>query len=80
MASLTNKKFQRNCVKSDSSSNNEVESTFPRFIFIESSSLPITNLSPFVIEKVISGNLTPISEKKNGKRNTTRRSKKEETL
>ena len=35
-----------------------------RFIIIESNSALITNLSPFVIEKVISTNLTPITVKK----------------
>ena len=64
MASLTNKKFKRNYVESDSSSDNEADSTFPRFRIIESSSLPIIDLSPFIIEKVISGNLTPTPAKK----------------
>ena len=71
MASFTNKKFKCNYVEFDSSSDNEAESAFPRLIIIESSSLPITNLSPFIIEKVISGNLTPISVKKIVKWNTT---------
>ena len=70
MASLTNKKFKRNYIESDSSSDNEAKSTFPRFIIIESSGLPITNLSPFLIEKVISSNLTPISVKKKMKNGT----------
>ena len=64
IVSLTNKKFKCNFVESDSSSDNEVESTFPRFMIIELSSLPNTNLSPFIIEKVISGKSTPISVKK----------------
>ena len=76
MDSHTNNKFKRNYAESDSSDNEE-ESTFPRFIIIESSSLPIT---PFIIEKAISSNLTPISVKKKiEKWNTTHRSEKEET-
>ena len=46
------------------SSNNETEAPFPKFIVIESNSAPITNLSPFIIEKVILTNLTPITVKK----------------
>ena len=61
---LIAKKPKCNYAKSDSL-DNEAESTFPIFIIIESSSLLITNLFPFIIEKVISGNLTPISVKKN---------------
>ena len=64
MASLINKKFKRNYVESDPSSDNEAESTFPRFIIIESSGLPVTNQSLFIIEKVISSYLTSISVKK----------------
>ena len=63
MASFSNKKFKRNLNESDSS-DNETEAPFPRFIIIESNSVPITNLSPFVIEKVISINLTTITAKK----------------
>ena len=40
------------------------QAPFPRFIIIESNRAPITNLSPFIIEKVISTNLTPIIVKK----------------
>ena len=54
------KKPKCNYAESDSL-DNEAESTFPIFIIIELSSLLSTNLSPFIIEKVISGNLTPIS-------------------
>ena len=31
--------------------------SFPRFIIVESAGMPITNLSPFLIEKVISSNM-----------------------
>ena len=37
---------------------------FPRFIVIESTETPMTQLSPFIIEKVISSNLTQINVKK----------------
>ena len=63
MASFSNKKFKLNFNKLDSS-DNETEALFPRFIIIESNSASITNLSPFIIEKVISTNLTPITVKK----------------
>ena len=63
MASFSNKKFERNLNESDSS-DNETESPLHRFIIIESNSVLITNLSPFIIEKVISTNLTPITVKK----------------
>ena len=56
------KKLKRNLRETDSE--NEVESPFPRFITIESKSSPITSLSPFIIEKVISSNITPKSVKK----------------
>ena len=55
MTSFSNKKFKRNLNESDSS-DNETEASFPRFIIFESNSSPITNLSPFIIEKVISTN------------------------
>ena len=38
--------------------------SFPRFIIIESTEMPITNLFPFLIEKVISSNMTPVHVKK----------------
>ena len=60
---FSNKKFERNSNESDSS-DNETETPFPRFIIIESNSALITNLSLFMIEKVISTNLTPITDKK----------------
>ena len=53
MASFSNKELKWNLNESDSS-NKEIEAPFPRFITIESNSAPITNLSPFMIEKVIS--------------------------
>ena len=63
MAYFSNKKFKHYLNESDSSEN-ETEAPFPRFIIIESHSAPITNLSLFIIEKVISTNLTPITVKK----------------
>ena len=69
---FSNKKFERNLNESDSS---EIE-PFPRFIIIESNSAPITNLSPFMIEKVISKNL--ITVKKIKKSNSACRGGKEE--
>ena len=78
MASFSNKKFKRNLNELDSS-DNETEVPFPRLIIIESNSAPITNLSPFIIEKVISTNLTPISVKKMKKSNSACRGRKEET-
>ena len=62
MASFSNKKFKHNLNELDSSEN-ETEVPFSKFIIIESNSAPITNLSPFIIEKVISTNLTPITVK-----------------
>ena len=38
--------------------------SFPRFIIIESTEMPITNLSLFLIEKVISSNMTHVHVKK----------------
>ena len=61
-ASGANKRLKRNLRETDSE--DEVESPFPRFITIESKSSPITSLSPFIIEKVISSNITPKSVKK----------------
>ena len=63
MASFSNENFKHNLNESDSS-DNETEAPFPRFIIIESNSALITNSSPFLIEKVISTNLTPIAVKK----------------
>ena len=61
---FSKKTFKRKISELDSSSDNKTESPFLRFIVIVSTSLPITNLSPLIIEKVISSNLTPISVKK----------------
>ena len=63
-------KFKRILSELDSFLDEEVELSFPRFIVIESTSSLITNLSPFMIEKVISSNLTPISVKKINKNET----------
>ena len=56
-----NKKNKRNLRETDSE--DEIESPFSRFISIELKSSPITSLSPFIIEKVISSNITPKSVK-----------------
>ena len=63
MAYFSNKKFKRNLKESDFL-DNETEAPFPRFIIIESKNAPITSLSPFIIEKVISTNLTPFTVKR----------------
>ena len=56
------KKLKRNLRETDSG--DEVESLFSRFITIEFKSSPIMSLSPFIIEKVISSNISPKSVKK----------------
>ena len=56
------KKLKRNLRETDSE--DEVESPFPRFISIASKSSPIFSLSPFIIEKVLSSNITPKSGKR----------------
>ena len=48
----------------ETESDYEGVASFPRFIIIESTEMPITNLSPFLIEKVISSNMTPVNVKK----------------
>ena len=63
MASFSNKKFKRSFIDTDNS-DDDIEMCFPRFIVIESRETPITQLSPFIIEKVISSYLTPIYVKK----------------
>ena len=63
MVSFSNKKFIHHLNKSDSS-DDETEVPFPWFIIIESNSDPINNLSPFMIENVISTNIMPITVKK----------------
>ena len=74
---LSNKKFKQNLSELDSSLDNEAESPFPSFIVIESTSSPFTNLSTFIIENVISSNLTLTSVKKKFlKRNSAREKKK----
>ena len=54
------------------SSDNETNGPFPRSIIIESNRALTSNLSPFIIEKVISTNLTPITVKKFKKSNFSR--------
>ena len=44
--------------------------SFPKFIIIESTETLITNLLPFLIEKVISSNMTPVNIKKTKKNQT----------
>ena len=63
MASFSNKKLKRAFIDTDNS-DDDIEVPFPRFIVIESTETPITQLSPFIIEKVISSKLTPINVKK----------------
>ena len=60
---LSPKKLKRNLNELDYS-DNETEAPFHRLIIIESNSAPITNLSSFMIEKVMPTNLTPIIVKK----------------
>ena len=60
---FSNKEFKRSFIDTDNS-DDDIEVPFPTFIVIESTETPITQLSPFIIEKVISGNLTPINVKK----------------
>ena len=62
MAFSFSKKLKRILMETDS--DNETEAHFSRFMIIESMETPITNLSPFVIEKVISSNIKPITVKK----------------
>ena len=56
------KKLKQTLTETDS--DYDIETPFPRFIIIESTEKPITNLAPFIIEKVISSNLTPIAVKR----------------
>ena len=60
-ATGANKKLKRNLIETESE--DEVESPLLRFITIESKSSPIMSLSLFIIEKVISSNITPKSVK-----------------
>ena len=59
--SFSNKKLKRTLTETDS--DYDTETPFPRFIIIESAEEPITNFSPFIIEKVILSDLTPITLK-----------------
>ena len=61
MAFSSSKKLK--CTLTETESDYEGVASFPRFI-IESTEMPVTNLSPFLIEKVISSNMTPINVKK----------------
>ena len=62
MAFSSSKKLKR--TRMETESNYEGVVSFPRFIIIESTETPITNLWPFLIEKVISSNMTPVHVKK----------------
>ena len=62
MAFSSSKKLKRSLTETES--DYEGVANFPRFIIIESTETPITNLSPFLIEKVISSNMTPVHVKK----------------
>ena len=62
MTYFSNRKFKRN-LNELHFSDNETEAP-SSFIIIESNCNPITNSSPFINEKVISTNLTPITVKK----------------
>ena len=62
MAFSSSKKLKRSLTETES--DYEGVASFPRFIIIESTETPITNLSPFLIEKVISSNMTPVHVKK----------------
>ena len=62
---LHQKKLKRSLTETES--DYEGVASFPRFIIIESTETPITNLSPFLIEKVISSNMAPVHVKKNKK-------------
>ena len=62
MAFDSSKKLKRTLTKTES--DYEGVASFPRFMIIESTETPITNLSPFLIEKVISSYMTPVNVKK----------------
>ena len=79
MASFSNKKFKCSFIDTENS-DDDIEVPFPRFIVIESTETLITQLSPFMIEKVISSNLTPINVKKTEKPNFTSWGSKEKNI
>ena len=62
MAFSLSKKLKR--ILTETESDYEGVAIFPRFIIIESTELPITNLSPFLIENVISSNMTHVNVRK----------------
>ena len=62
MAFSSSKKLKRTLTEAES--DYKGVTSFPRFIIIESTEMPITNLSPFLIEKVISSNMSPVHVKK----------------
>ena len=70
MAFSSSKKLK--CTLTETESDYKGVARFPRFIIIESTETPITNLSPFLIEKVISSNMTPFNVKKLKKSNSAR--------
>lgn len=58
------KKSKRPHTEIDSDSDNE-DTNFPRFIVLEATSnIPLTKMSPFIIQKVISSKITPKNVKK----------------
>ena len=62
MAFSSSKKLKHTLTETES--DYEGVASFPRFIIIESTETPITNLLPFLIEKIISRNMTPVHVKK----------------
>ena len=62
MAFSSSKKLK--CTLMETELDYEGVASFLKFIIIESTETPITNLSPFLIEKVISSNMTPVHVKK----------------
>ena len=51
------------CTLTETELDYEGVASFSRFIIIKYTEMPITNLSPFLIEKVISSNMTPVHVK-----------------
>ena len=61
------KSSKRTCSSLDTDSDSDnVDSAFPHFIVLESlKEKPLSKVNPFVVEKVISGVVKPVSVKKN---------------
>ena len=62
MVFSSSKKLKRS--RTETESDYEGMASFPRFIITESTETPITNLSPFLIEKELSSNMTSIHVKR----------------